>query len=110
MKPIVWILGGIGAYLLFSKKEQPAPSSVITIPEVVVKPTVKKTQPKSTEKSPLTKEENDLLNAGNHDTLYNAALKSSNYTFVYQAANQLAEEGDTRAIDLTQRIADWKHA
>ncbi len=47
-----------------------------------------------------------LLNAGTDDTLYSYALTSLSIPFVAEAAARLAAAGDTRAIALTQHLAD----
>jgi hypothetical protein len=118
MKPIVWLLAGLGGLWLLARKQEeafntatndwyvppnPAPSVTPT------KPTVKtnKAQPATANTSPLSVAENDLLNGGSPDAIYNAAMRSSNIAFVTMAGNQLAEAGDTRAGDLTLRIANW---
>jgi len=47
-----------------------------------------------------------LLNSGTDDTLYSYALTATSIPFVGQAAARLAAAGDTRAIALTQHLAD----
>jgi hypothetical protein len=47
-----------------------------------------------------------LLNAGTDDTLYSYALTSLSIPFVAEAAARLAAAGDTRAVALTQHLAD----
>jgi hypothetical protein len=47
-----------------------------------------------------------LLNSGTDDTLYSYALTATSIPFVTQAAARLAAAGDTRAIALTQHLAD----
>lgn len=97
-------------------KKQTTSTPYVYVPPVVpptpapaTKPVVKtnKAQPATANSSPLTVAENDLLNNGSHDAIYNAAMRSSNIAFVTMAGNQLAEEGDTRAGDLTLRLANW---
>lgn len=47
-----------------------------------------------------------LLNSGSEDEIYSYALTSPSIPFVTQAAARLAAAGDTRAIQLTQHLAD----
>lgn len=47
-----------------------------------------------------------LLSNVDSDTLYKYAITSNSIPFVRDAANRLAEEGDTRASQLTQHLAD----
>jgi hypothetical protein len=110
MKPIVWMLGGIAGLWLLTKKQSETFNKAtedIYIPPAVtptVKPVIKT---KVVDTAPLSVAENDLLNGGTHQQIYNAAMSSKNLAFVTMAANQLAEEGDTSAMDLTMRIANW---
>jgi hypothetical protein len=47
-----------------------------------------------------------LLNAGTDDEIYSYALTSPSIPFVTQAAARLAAAGDSRALAVTQHLAD----
>ena len=115
MNPMFLILGGVGLWILLKKKEETPtePSTnVVNLPEVLITPNSpsgsKPTAQSQSSNTPvMTSFENDILNGGTPTNVYNAGMSSSNRAFVTQAANQLAEMGDTRAMDLTLRLANW---
>jgi len=114
MNPMFLILGGVGLWWLLKKKEdepEKSPTNVVNLPEVLITPGSSSNlepRPSTIDNSPVvTSFENDILNGGTPTNVYNAGMSSSNRAFVTQAANQLAEAGDTRAMDLTLRLANW---
>jgi hypothetical protein len=97
-----------------STKSDPAPT-VPTLPTPPIKiqlplPSTKDypTFPPSGNLDPMLSqsEQFELANYGN-DKLYEDAMLSDHLAFVAAAATKLASSGDTRAADLTLRVANW---
>lgn len=64
--------------------------------------------PASGDLSPmLTQSEEYSLTSYGNDQLYNEAMASDHLAFVIAAGAKLAGNGDTRAGDLTLRVANW---
>lgn len=55
----------------------------------------------------LTQSEQYALGSYSNDQLYNEAMSSGHLAYVAAVAEKLAESGDTRAADLTLRVANW---
>lgn len=97
-----------------STKADPAPTlpTIPTLPVKVVLPMPSTTDyptfPASGNLDPMLSqsEQYELANYGN-DKLYEDAMVSGHLAFVAAAATKLASSGDTRAADLTLRVANW---
>lgn len=98
---------------------QPPQTTSTTVPPVSI-PAVKVTLPTlptsadypavpaSGDLSPmLTQSEQYSLASYGNDQLYNEAMASDHLAFVIAAGAKLAGNGDTRAGDLTLRVANW---
>jgi hypothetical protein len=66
------------------------------------------TKPANTSLDPMLDqaEQYALANYSN-DQLYNEGMTSGHLAYVAAAATKLAASGDTRAADLTLRVANW---
>lgn len=121
MHPIALVLGSIGLLALFSKKKPEAvlPPPVIPveppiIPITPVKPPATKppaTKPPAVIPKPKGTSSYDsygkyLLDSGTNDEIYAYAISSPSLPFLRDAANRLAEAGDTRAMELTARLSE----
>jgi hypothetical protein len=94
------------------------PSTTVQIPATPATPAVDVQVPvgmpappniiAATNSSPtLTYEEQVSIESDLPDYLYNKAMASQHPAYVAAAAARLAAAGDTRAMDLTLRVANW---
>jgi hypothetical protein len=100
--------------LAFTFKGQAAKMSSQATPKQPVKPAAKPAAKPSTTKPAakptardIATEQTYYLGAASLEDLYNYAMKSTDRKFVATAADKLASRGDTRAADLTLRVANW---
>jgi hypothetical protein len=113
----VLVLAGIGLALwslLDSGKKTSAPATTSTrtikLPSATISIPASDDYPErpaSDDSLELTQSEQYELANWVPDELYNEAMKSNHKVFVAAAATVLATKGDTRAGDLTLRVANW---
>jgi hypothetical protein len=119
-------LGAIGAYFAFGSKPKAAAQSstvavktpagsvqhtqsgtTITVPDI----TVPAPSGNALDNSyTLNTDEQTYVANATDDELYATGIASNHLGFVIAAADLLAQHGDTRAMDLTVRIAQWGKA
>jgi hypothetical protein len=90
--------------------------TTITVPEVTITPeapvavpTPPELQVKYDNSPTLDYSEQQVIESSLPTEVYNAAMASNHLAFVLAAAARLAALGDTRAMDLTLRAANWGH-
>jgi hypothetical protein len=132
MSPIVYVLGGLGLFLLTKKRENGSASPVTPVtpvvprpptvyvppitpvtpvmpPTVYVPPITPVTPRPPTPTKPGTNVYDSygatLIQTGSLDEIYSYATSSTSIPFVRDAASKLAAAGDTRAMELTIRLA-----
>ena len=123
MNPLaVFLLLAGGAWLLLSAKKPTSTSTSAKIPTPVGPVVLTNTPSLPQSASPgttiqvqtkgdlsptLTEAEQFALKNYSDDQLYNEALSSNHLAYVAAVGTKLASDGDTRAGDLTLRVANW---
>jgi hypothetical protein len=103
------VLAAVALYALTRKTAAAKPAKAIKSGTTITIP--RPTEPDtngSDDTRTLTTEEMDFLTNATDDEIYAAAIGSNHLGFVIAAADLLAQHGDSRAMELTVTISQWK--